>query len=816
MLSSASQITYFVDRLDLNSYVILREFVNAHLQGTPVEIARAYAYYAFYMCQYRKVKRIRRLGRMGMTLSEVAGDWGVHAFCRHQYSISAAMGGDDVEAEKQMREAIPFLKRYLSYRDASVTVSNLCTNLFYRGHSKEVLELVQREQDVIYRSENPLQKSVALSLAYSQSVLLSRHAEAAEYLAQLQDIPETVRRLQTSECSILSNELMVLIDRRDFGVEADALIARLFSLNATGYWARSAHVLAGYVRMHQLFRTTGAQSVAAEAALRDALARMTPIAKTPAFLCHVYIQRAALRAFRGQASGALRHLQKAQKLAESVNSRWGLFEVAFQRARVFKASGDEIASRASAISALNLAREQGWRSRAYEIQLEFGLTKDSVDIDSSTVKRVASLRAETYVNSLLQVSLASASSLDPVAQSIAALDELNRVLNAERAYLFVEERDGLILQSARDSTGQTLGQLAGYSRTVVNRVREERKPVVVTGSDDGEIGPSESAIAQNLRSIIAAPLMLQGEFRGVIYLDSRMARGLFSVDDLEILTAIANHIAIALRASEIARVEIERRELQRDLELTAVVQSYFFPPQNHFENRSFSLCAYAKPASQASGDWWWFDASKDGSLTVIIGDVTGHGPAPAMMTVANASHLRMLQKFAAHLSIEDWLVELNRAFLDTARERVMMTLSIAKIMADENGAKLYFWNAAGAPLLLQRKNGDIDSIGAISSPLGTTDFVPGFQMVDLEPEDRIFLLTDGLTEMVLPNGAQLSERQFLKIVRESRSQPLQKAVALMADRLESIRQGTPLADDVTLVMVDISAEAASRKRMHAS
>jgi len=86
-------------------------------------------------------------------------------------------------------------------------------------------------------------------------------------------------------------------------------------------------------------------------------------------------------------------------------------------------------------------------------------------------------------------------------------------------------------------------------------VREERRARVIAGTEEGAALGSQSAVQHDLRSILAAPLMLEGRLLGVVYLDSRLARGIFTADDVEILAAISNHIAISLETARAAQLE---------------------------------------------------------------------------------------------------------------------------------------------------------------------------------------------------------------------------------------------------------------------
>src|SRR5206468_2807038 len=115
-------------------------------------------------------------------------------------------------------------------------------------------------------------------------------------------------------------------------------------------------------------------------------------------------------------------------------------------------------------------------------------------------------------------------------------------------------------------------------------------------SDEGEVLGSKSAVAHNLRSIIAAPLLLRDAALGVVYLDSRLAKGIFTRDDVSVLGAICNHVAIAFETSRIANVELEKKAFEKDIALAATVQTLFLPKSDTLRDEHVSLSGYYLPA----------------------------------------------------------------------------------------------------------------------------------------------------------------------------------------------------------------------------
>ena len=121
--------------------------------------------------------------------------------------------------------------------------------------------------------------------------------------------------------------------------------------------------------------------------------------------------------------------------------------------------------------------------------------------------------------------------------------------------------------AAATPTGNDLDELAGYSASTVERVRRTGEPLVLTSTEEGEALGAHSVVLHGLRSIMVAPLQLDGRLLGVVYLDSRVAKGIFTADDVGVLIAITNHIAVALETARAAQLEVAvaTANRQRDL-----------------------------------------------------------------------------------------------------------------------------------------------------------------------------------------------------------------------------------------------------------
>jgi class 3 adenylate cyclase/PAS domain-containing protein len=191
--------------------------------------------------------------------------------------------------------------------------------------------------------------------------------------------------------------------------------------------------------------------------------------------------------------------------------------------------------------------------------LQSRLAASSMNLERELTKlRTLSRVAET-VNSSLE--------LDVVLRHV--LDTAVEVMKAERGFVMIAGADGkLELTTTYGIDRATVeGDDMRPSQTTVRRVFETGEPIVTTDAQqDPRFNINLSVRALRLRSIICVPLAIKARTIGVVYLDSRVAPGLFSPHDPDLLTAFANQAALAIEnarlfdAQRAQVVEISRLE----------------------------------------------------------------------------------------------------------------------------------------------------------------------------------------------------------------------------------------------------------------
>lgn len=153
------------------------------------------------------------------------------------------------------------------------------------------------------------------------------------------------------------------------------------------------------------------------------------------------------------------------------------------------------------------------------------------------------MEALAGVGSVINSSLGLKKVLDEV------MDSLIVLMKAERGFLMLKDEKGdFRVQIARDANNQDLTEdVFSISKSIVRQVLERGETVLTTNArTDPRFEQQASVAAYQLLSILCAPLKVKDELIGVIYVDNRAQTGIFSSDELELISMFANQAAVAI------------------------------------------------------------------------------------------------------------------------------------------------------------------------------------------------------------------------------------------------------------------------------
>ena len=173
---------------------------------------------------------------------------------------------------------------------------------------------------------------------------------------------------------------------------------------------------------------------------------------------------------------------------------------------------------------------------------------------------------------------------------------------------------------------------------------------------------------------IVVPLITQGELIGLLNLGPRLSEQDYSGDDRRLLDNLAAQAAPALRVGQLVReqeAEARTRErLEQELQVARLIQQNFLPKQLP-ALPGWQVAAFYRPARAVGGDFYDFIELDDGTVAVLVGDVTDKGVPAALVMSATRTLLRAsAQRLISPGSV---LERVNEALCPDIPEKMFVT-----------------------------------------------------------------------------------------------------------------------------------------------
>jgi phosphoserine phosphatase RsbU/P len=264
-------------------------------------------------------------------------------------------------------------------------------------------------------------------------------------------------------------------------------------------------------------------------------------------------------------------------------------------------------------------------------------------------------------------------------------------------------------------------------------------------------------------------------------------------------------ISEQIRAEEelrFANAELQKRqmEIEEDLRLAARVQKSLAPRSLVWD--TLSVDAFYQPVHSIGGDFALVNSTDHEHVSLLVCDVSGHGIGSAL--VANRIYSETTAHLRSGMPFLDMFGELNRFLIeDIAGSGMYVTLAAARIDAERRS--MVFAGAGHPPAMLARPGRNpllLESRSMILGALPDAVDVTSTLEVQLQPDDRIVLYTDGITEVFNSRGEMLGVSGVEEIVRQASSLPAGQMKQGILDGVAKWREGPP-TDDVSLILVHV-------------
>jgi putative ABC transport system permease protein len=354
------------------------------------------------------------------------------------------------------------------------------------------------------------------------------------------------------------------------------------------------------------------------------------------------------------------------------------------------------------------------------------------------------------------------------------------------------------------ANGYLLGRLK--FQTLLTFGADEFDTVLRWAAEQQSSRIAEVEYLKHLDARAALSLRAKNEITGLLLFGSPVTRDQFSAAETESMKTCAQQLALMIENARLTDRLVEQEKVRRDVALAAEVQKRFLP-QNSMKNENSSAAACFQPARVVSGDCYDFLDLGDESIGFALADVSGKGVAAALVTAAVQSSIRIIAS-EQPVSPAELVSKLNAFLYRNTGAGTYATFFFGSI----RGKHLRYVNAGhNPPWLLRATKSDghtarsyarIEELnvgGTVVGMFPRPDYQEG--VVELEPEDVVFVFTDGVTEALNTEEQEFGEERLLELACRFGTLPVDEMVSRVTQEVREWIGDAPQHDDLTLVVI---------------
>jgi PAS domain S-box-containing protein len=258
---------------------------------------------------------------------------------------------------------------------------------------------------------------------------------------------------------------------------------------------------------------------------------------------------------------------------------------------------------------------------------------------------------------------------------------------------------------------------------------------------------------------------------------------------------VGSHLDITGRKQ--AEADLQRREAQ--LLAAGLIQKYLLPREPP-TLPGFDMAGDMFPAEFAAGDHFDYLHLSDGRIGLVVGDVSGKGPGPALLMAT--VHARLSALAETRTDVPDMLARVNAALAAESDDAMFVTLFFGCL--DPRDATFVHANAGHPSAYVLDAAGNVRrQLDSTSLPLAIVpdaEFPTGAP-ITLQPGDVVLLLTDGVLEAMSATGELFGSQRTLEVIRAHLHQPAREILASLYEEVCRFVQPARPQDDVTVIVL---------------
>jgi len=262
----------------------------------------------------------------------------------------------------------------------------------------------------------------------------------------------------------------------------------------------------------------------------------------------------------------------------------------------------------------------------------------------------------------------------------------------------------------------------------------------------------------------------------------------------------ARHLALTELSSALTKSAALSNRLQEEVSHAGLLQKAMMPPPV-FQLPGVHGQVKLTTSTEVGGDYYDYYEVDGCHAVFLVGDVSGHGVAAGTLVSAAKMSVHQLVN-QGETDPAAMLEHINNALLAVKHESMFMTMMCFSL--DSRNGHLRIANAGHVfPYLWVAAEKDWCAIEAEGLPLGKVE-EPGYteMSLTLQPNDRLFIFTDGIVEEESPTGAAFGFDAIEDLLYQALDAPMEDILELFFGQLQTHCQKDTFSDDVTLMLIE--------------
>ncbi len=286
---------------------------------------------------------------------------------------------------------------------------------------------------------------------------------------------------------------------------------------------------------------------------------------------------------------------------------------------------------------------------------------------------------------------------------------------------------------------------------------------------------------------------------------------------LRLRTSMEKNKVLADQLNEVNEELYQRNiQIEKELYIARQLQQSLLPaatiavdPENedapmftkiHYQDEKLRISGIYLPCDALGGDLYDVLKFRDNAIGVSITDVSGHGvPAGFITAIFKTSLYRITHQEHDPAQV---LFHLNNELFDIVKTgdyvtSIYMRIDMETMKLECAGAGHpypFYYNAAENRISRLQENG---------TPLVWVRDIPyPKETIQLQPGDKLFLFTDGVSELRNPAEEMYGEERIEQLFQQTIDNQIPFFTDVIISDLSDFTEGAPLMDDISMVLIE--------------